>query len=279
MPRSEGIYRQVNRDARRTFAGVAAAAILATPAYAEQDATELAKQLSNPVAALISVPLQFNFDENIGPAEEGDRTTLNIQPVIPASLNDKWNLITRVILPVIAQDDIYPGAGSQSGTGDTVASAFFSPKAPTSGGWIWAVGPVLLLPTGSDTLLTSDKWGAGPTGLMLKQHHGWTYGALVNHIWSFAGESERDEVSSTFLQPFLSFTTPKAVTYGVNFEGSYDWTGEQWSLPLHATMTKVTKVGGQLLSFGGGVRYWVDSPDSGAHDLGVRLIFTLLFPK
>ncbi len=254
-------------------------AVVGSPAYAEQDNAELAKQLSNPVAALISVPFQLNYDEHVGAAEEGDRTTLNIQPVIPINLDDKWNMITRVILPVTSQSDIYPGAGSQSGTGDTVASAFFSPKAPTSGGWIWGAGPVVLLPTGSDSLLTSDKWGAGPTALVLRQEHGWTYGALVNHLWSFAGDSQRDEVNSTFLQPFLSFTTPKAVTYGVNFESTYDWTHSAWSLPLNVTVSKVTKLGSQLVSIGGGVRYWVDSPDSGAHDIGFRCIFTLLFPK
>jgi hypothetical protein len=269
----------MNMRSACAFTGLVVTAMFAVPAHAEQDKAELAKQLSNPVAALISVPFQLNYDENIGPVEDGDRTTLNIQPVIPASLNDKWNLITRVILPVVSQSDISPGAGSQSGTGDTLASAFFSPKAKTKSGWIWGVGPVLYLPTGSDPLLGSEKWGTGPTALVLKQEHGWTYGALVNHVWSFAGDDDRDEVDSTFLQPFVSFTTPRAVTFAVNFESSYDWTHDAWSLPLNVLVTKVTKMGGQLVSIGGGVRYWVDSPDSGAHDVGLRLVFTLLFPK
>lgn len=246
---------------------------------AADDAAELAKQLSNPVAALISVPIQFNYDSNIGPARDGERTTINIQPVIPIEINADWNLISRTILPVVFQNDIYPGAGSQSGTGDTVASAFFSPKAPTAGGWIWGVGPALLLPTGSNRLLTADKWGAGPTGVLLKQQNEWTYGVLFNHIWSFAGNSDRSDISSTYLQPFLTYTTPKSWILGLNTESSYDWKNEQWSLPLNASITKVTKLGGQLVSFGGGVRYWADSPESGPHDVGFRLIVTLLFPK
>ena len=96
--------------------------------------TSLAMQLSNPVAALISVPLQLNYDQDIGPADDGDRWLLNVQPVIPFDLNDDWNLISRTILPVVRQSDIFPGAGTQTGMGDVVQSIFFSPKAPTASG-------------------------------------------------------------------------------------------------------------------------------------------------
>ena len=103
-----------------------------------------------------------------GPADDGDRWLLNVQPVVPITLNEDWNLISRTIVPVVWQDDIFPGAGSQSGVGDIVQSVFFSPKAPTAGGVIWGVGPVFLLPTGSDDLLTTGKWGAGPTGVEME---------------------------------------------------------------------------------------------------------------
>lgn len=202
-----------------------------------------------------------------------------MQPVVPITLNEDWNLISRTILPLVSQSDIYPGAGSQSGLGDVVQSVFFSPKEPTAGGWIWGAGPVLLLPTGSDDLLTADQWAAGPTAVVLKQQGPWTFGALANHLWSFAGSDRRADVDATFLQPFLSYTTPTAWSYTLNTESTYDWEGEQWSVPINVIVAKVTKVGGQLISVGGGVRYWADSPESGPEGFGLRLAVTLLFPK
>jgi hypothetical protein len=137
----------------------------------------------------------------------------------------------------------------------------------------------VLLATGSDDLLTADKWGAGPTAVVLKQSGPWSLGALGNHIWSFAGDPDRSEVSTTFLQPFLSFTTPKASTLSFNTESAYDWEGEQWSLPVNVVATKVTKFGSQLVSVGGGARYWLDAPASGPEGLGFRFLVTSLLPK
>jgi hypothetical protein len=268
------------RRAPRVGALLLCALMPALPLCADEASdAELAMQLSNPVAALISVPLQLNYDQDIGPADDGDRWLLNVQPVIPFGLNDEWNLISRTILPVVRQSDIFPGAGTQTGTGDVVQSIFFSPKAPTASGWIWGAGPVLLLPTGSNDLLTTDKWGAGPTAVVLKQSNGWTRGVLANHLWSFAGEDDRADVNATFLQPFLTFTTPTQWTFGLNTESTYDWENEQWSVPVNVSASKLTRLGTQLVSFGGGVRYWLDSPDSGAEGFGLRMTVTLLFPR
>lgn len=263
---------------RVTSLAVFLAGSFALPAQADSDA-ELAKQTQNPIAALISLPFQLNYDADIGPLKQGERWQLNIQPVIPVSIGTDWNLISRTILPLVSQDDVAPGAGSQSGVGDITQSFFFSPKKPTASGWIWGAGPVLLLPTGNDDL-TADKWGAGPTAVLLKQDSGWTYGALANHIWSFAGDDDRQDISTTFVQPFLSYTTKTYTTLGINTESTYNWESEQWSVPINLTVTQLLKIGGQPMTLGAGARYWADSPDNvGPEGWGLRLTATFLFPK
>ncbi len=251
----------------------------ATGARAEESHADLAMQLSNPVASLVSVPFQFNVDTDVGPDDSGDRFLLNIQPVVPFSYNDDWNLISRTILPVVAQDDIFPGAGDQTGTGDTVQSLFFSPKAPSDSGWIWGAGPVIVIPTGTDDLLGSDKWSLGPTAVALRQQGPWTYGALVNQVWSVAGNEDRSDVNAMFLQPFLTYTTPSAWTFVANMEATFDWENEQETVPLNLFVSKVTTLGNQLVQLGGGLRYYLDSPDSGPEGLGFRFSFSLLFPR
>ncbi len=148
----------------------------------EAKAAELAKKLANPVAALISVPIQNNFDWGAGPNGDGFQYKVNIQPVIPITLSEDWNIISRTILPVVYQENVI-GTSSQAGLSDTLQSLFFSPKAPARGGWIWGAGPVFLLPTATDDLLGAEKWAAGPTAVVLKQEKGWTYGMLANHLW------------------------------------------------------------------------------------------------
>ncbi|MGD8347717.1 MAG: transporter [Gammaproteobacteria bacterium] len=253
--------------------------MLTSPAARAADNAELAKQLANPVASLISVPLQLNYDENIGPRDEGERWQLNIQPVIPSELNREWNVISRTILPLTSQDDVRPGTGNDSGVGDILQSLFFSPKEPTEDGWILGAGPVFLVPTGSSDRLTADKWGLGPTAVALRQEGPWTYGGLANHIWSVAGDDKRPDINATYLQPFISYTTPNAVSYTANLESTYDWENEQWSVPLNLLVTRVVKFGEQTTSIGGGLRYWADSPESGPEGWGLRLVFTLLYPR
>jgi hypothetical protein len=254
-------------------------ALFAQPAATDDKAAaaELAKKLQNPVASLISVPIQNNWDFGYGPAN-AMRYTANVQPVIPISISKDWNLITRTILPIIYAESPTVGGSSKFGLGDTVQSFFFSPKAPTSAGWIWGAGPVALWPTSTDDALGVGKVGAGPTALVLKQEHGWTYGALVNHIWSYAGQGSTADVNATFLQPFLSYTTKTFTTLGLNTESTYDWDGEQWTVPLNVSVSQLLKIGGKPVQFALGAKYYADKP-SGGPDWGLRFTVTFLFPK
>ena len=249
-----------------------------TPQQLGAEEASLARQLANPVASLISVPFQFNFDRGIGVQENIQRANLNIQPVVPFKLSADWNLISRTILPVV---NFQGAAGAETGQlnfGDTVQSLFLSPARPGPNGVIWGVGPVALLPTATGQLSGIHQWALGPTGVALVQRGPWTVGALANHLWSVANNGSNANVNATFLQPFLAYTTTNAWTFSLNTESTYDWAADQWAVPLNLVVTKVTKVGNQLISLGAGVRYWVDGPDSGPHGWGARLVATLLFP-
>lgn len=257
-----------------------AALPLALPAQeaAHDDAGELAKQLSNPVASLISVPFQANWDFGIG-EEDATRFTLNIQPVVPFELNSEMNLIVRTILPVIYAEAPVKGLDDESGLGDTTQTFFFSPREPV-GGWILGAGPAFLWPTSTNDALGSGKWGAGPSLLALQQNHGWTYGVLANHLWSYADASsdEHSDVNATFVQPFLSYQFKTATTVGVNTESTYDWTADQWTVPINGFVSQVVNIGGHPTSFTLGGRYYAEAPEGGP-EWGVRAVVTLLFPE
>ena len=259
-------------------AALAAVVVLASaPCRGGESEEDLAKKLQNPVASLISVPFQFNFDSGGGPEGRARRSWLNVQPVLPFSISEDWNLISRTIIPFVAQTDVV-GSGSQSGMGDIVQSFWFTPKKPGPGGVIWGVGPVFLFPTATSDLLGSEKFGLGPTVLALKQSKGWTFGILANHIWSVAGNEDRQDVNATFVQPFLSYTTKTRTTFGLNTESTYDWKNHQWTVPVNASVSQLVKIGKQPVSLSLGARYYADAPDGGP-DWGLRFGVTLLFPK
>ena len=136
-----------------------------------------------------------------------------------------------------------------------------------------------MLPTASDATLGSDKWGIGPTAVVLKQAGPWTFGGLANHIQSFAGDEDRADVSATFLQPFITYITKTKTTIALNTESTYDWENEAWSVPVNITVSQMMKIGPQIIQIGGGARYWAHSNDSGAKHWGARIQLVLLFPK
>jgi hypothetical protein len=244
-----------------------------------QSAEELAKRLANPVGTPNSVTFQSNWNYNVGPLEEGERFVVNIQPVIPFSINENWNLYSRTIIPVVHQQDIFPGSGTQNGLGDTVEQIFFSPKKPTRHGIKWGVGPAFLLPTGTDELLTFEKWGAGPTAVALKQDGPWTLGALATQIWSFAGADSRPDINQAVVQPFVAYTTPEAWSFIFTSESAYNWDTEEWTVPLNFLVSKVFKLGNRYNQLRVGPRYIAESPNTGPHGWGFRVDFIVLLPQ
>lgn len=185
----------------------------------------------------------MDCDQNIGPVDESERLTINIQPVIPFNLSDDWNLITRTILPVVFQEDIFPGAGSQSCIGDLSMSLFLSPQKPTKRGLVWGAGGVFLLPTASDDVLGTEKWSAGPTAVALGQRGPWIYGVLAEHVWPFAGESDRDDVNATEIYPWFGHTWPSATTLYIQSDMNYGWDNEEWAIPVNLGLQQLFQVG------------------------------------
>jgi hypothetical protein len=266
-------------------AGLAAllcAGSLATiaPAHAEMSAEELAKLAQNPVGNLISLPFQNNTNFNYGP-EKGTQNILNIQPVIPISVNEDWNVITRTILPVIWQPSLGPGIDSNTGIGDTTFTAFLSPAKP--GEWIWGVGPVVQLPTNSNAVLGNKNWGMGASFVVLHLAHGdpWVYGALVNNVWSLTSDKQGGSYSNGLIQPFVNY----------NFEGGFYlttapiWTvdrkadgGNQWTLPLGGGVGKIFHLGKLPVNTQISAYYNAVKPDFGAN-WQLRAQVQLMFPK
>jgi hypothetical protein len=263
---------------KKTLVLCTAVALLALPALAQDGSGDLAMQLANPIASLRTMPIQLNYDEKIGPNEDGAVWRLNVQPVIPIDLNDDWNLISRTIMPLLQHQNVPTRGDNEFGIGDILQSSFFSPDDPTETGWVWGAGPAVFFPSATDDTLGAGQWGLGPTAVVLKQKGPWTVGGLANHVWSIGGPNDREDISLTYLEPWVSYTTPEDVTITLNAETTYDWKGEEWSVPLQFTAEQLYQFGGQNFQIGGAVRYWLESPTYGPQEFGFRLQIRFLFP-
>ena len=196
--------------ASSAFAGALTLAATLLSAQAQAAMTEaeqkaLAKASQNPVASLISVPFENNYNGEFGP-NNGNQNVFNVKPVIPVAIGENWNLINRVIVPVVSQPGIPGGPNRQNGLGDTTYQAFFSPSQP--GEWIWGLGPQVQLPTHTDEVLGNEHWAAGPAAVVLTMPGNLVYGALVSQAWDFAssGNDGSDaDISQTVIQPFVNY--------------------------------------------------------------------------
>lgn len=237
---------------------------------------ELAQQLTNPIADLVSIPFQYNWRNGVGP-DDALQMVLNIQPVVPISLTESWNLVGRFIVPVISQPAMTPGVGPRTGLGDSLLSTFFSPVSDSK--LQWGVGPALSLPLTTDPMLGSGQWSGGPTGVALYLTGPWTFVLLANHLISFAdtGDVDRMDVNRTFLQPVVAYTTPQAWTFSLQSETTIDWEAEETTVPINLLVSKLTKLGPLPMSVqvGGGI--YADAPDGGP-EWQLRLAFTILLP-
>ena len=240
------------------------------------ESAKLALKLTNPVASLISIPIQNWFDFNLGPKKDGFRYTMEAQPVYPMQISKDWNLISRTTIPVVYQQNLY-GRTTQAGLSDTTESLFLSPTHTSH--FIWGAGPIFLLPTATYGALGTRKFGMGPTGVVLLHEGHANFGLLGNQVWSVAGSSNRGYVSQTYAQTFITYTTKKAWTFATTSYDTYDWNAGRWTaIVMPIRVSKLLKLGGQRMSIGAAPRCTVTSPQYQPKGCGLEFTVTPLYP-
>ncbi len=240
------------------------------------DEAALAQQIQNPLASVISLPMQFNFNEGVG---QYDRRflNLNVQPVIPYP-GENWNLISRTIIPInsvpVGETD------SVFGFGDTNLSLWWSPA--KAGSVTWGLGPSFTIPTASNPeVLGSDKLSIGPTGVLFVSAGKWTMGAVASNVWSVAGNSDREDVNFFFAQWFVNYNFGEGWAVGSAPIITGNWkadSGNQWTIPWGLQISKLTHFGSRPVNLLLGYYKNSEHPEGGA-DYQVRFQINLLFPQ
>lgn len=247
-----------------------------TPNTAASDTEELAKKAQNPVADMISVPVQSNFNFNTGPSK-ATVDVFNLQPVIPFHITKDWNLITRTILPIVNQPSLAPGYPSAFGLGDLNPTFFFSPSKPSK--FIWGFGPTMTIPTGTDSILTSGKWSAGPAAVLLTIQGPVVAGVLINNQWSFAGWGDKD-VNQLLMQPFFNYNLPEGWYLTTSPIMTANWEADsnnQWTVPVGGGFGRLFRIDKQPINASLQAFDNVIHPH-GAADWSLRFQVQLLFP-
>jgi hypothetical protein len=243
-----------------------------------QATSEIAKQAQNPIASLISVPFENDFNPQTGFKKE-DSYVLEMKPVVPFTLSNDWNLITRTIIPAIQVPDLAPGVDGTSGLGDIQLSLFLSPS--KAGALIWGAGPVVSFPTASQEILGTKKLSLGPTVVVLRIQGHWLFGTLVQNLTSVAGPSARSDVNQILMQPFVNYnlkhgwylTSSPIIT--ANWEVNLN---QRWVVPVGGGFGKIVHLGKLPVNIYSQVFRNVERPDGTTH-WSARVQAQLLFPK
>ena len=239
-------------------------------------ATDLAKKRENPVSDLINVPFESDFSFRTG---QYRRTgyTLNVQPVWPFKLSGTWNLIPRLILPMVSQPiDV---SDRKFGLGDTTLALFLSPREPApwgEAGIVWGMGPVVLLPTATSPLLGFQEWGAGATGAVIVTDGPWVTGALAQNVWSVTGH-----VNQFLLQPQVTYNFEGGLAVSLGTDVAADWTQhgrDRWTVDIGPGVSKTFFIGKQAMSVSLGAKPYVVRPP-GAPAWVLQATLSFLFPK
>jgi len=249
------------------------------PAIAGDESSVL-KTAKNPFPNETNV--QFIYDANLGVgAHDKTQHVLTVQPLIPFSINEDWNLITRTIAPVISQPPAAAGEGWINGPGDVQISAFLSPAKGDN--FVWGVGPVFQIPTATNDGLGQGKWAAGPTAAALWFGEQWSFGGLINNVWSFAGDHARPAVNQMQFQPQINYNFKSNPDRYLSFSPviTANWKesgGERWTVPVSLGIGQLVKIGKQSVNFQATAFYNVVKPsDTGSWTFEVLAQF--IFPK
>lgn len=240
---------------------------------AQKSKEELSKEAANPLANLMSFPFQNNINTGYGQFDR-NMNILNIQPVIPLA---GGKIITRTIFPIVWIPDFTAESGMHSsGLGDILLTGFWVPE---SKGLMWGVGPVIEIPTGGEKR-GSQKWGIGPSALVIAQPGNWTLGALINNVWSVAGKSDVSEVNHMLFQYFIVYQLGGGLYVNSAPIITADWTadeGQKWIIPFGAGVGQLFFLGKLPVNAQIGAYANVVKPDFGP-DWQFRIQIQFLLP-
>ncbi len=239
---------------------------------------QLAVDLTNPLAKIITVPFTFSYTPNINPNNTGNALAMVVQPLIPIRINPGWYVISRTVLPVIRKTNIFPASGSQFGLGDTLQNFFLAPN-KKSGELLWGVGPTILIPTNTGQLLGASRWALGPGGVLIKITGPWTVEVLVNHIWSGKGGGSPHSLSFTRALSKVAYATKNAWSLKLEVDPTYDWEASLKVVPITFSLNKVLRIGKQPIGMGASIQYFIPTYSEGPKGFGAGVNITLLFPN